>query len=440
MIEQVAVAAQVHAARAVKELDVALQLFRVRKLEHQAIHDLALQRGERIGIGRVDRREMAAAQRIRLALDVHRAGFKVNAVEQASFLHVVLGMAREQLPLELELQDGRRLVHARQLHLVLVHVLAVVLRAELGARVVGVAAHGQRGERAQRDAVADLERLQIAVLDGGHDHLRDAGLGERRRAHPGDVVVAPLHVDLMIGFQRVHDQVGARAAVEDIADDVQAVDGQRLNDAAERDDHRVGLVGLQDRLHDLLVVSLLVGRIVAEHELLDQRAHLPGHRVAHALAGVLHRAPAADLDQPVDRQPVPLGRNDALLLEQRQLFIRIVDQGGEHIALVRGEDVAVQIVDLLLDDAAGVVQDVQERLMLAVQIREKMLRALGQAQHRAQMRDLRGRLLNRSVLLAQQLEIADILRGKAFHVHCLSRALPGPGRDIVPAPYSLRAV
>ena len=52
---------------------------------------------------------------------------------------------------------------------------------------------------------------------------------------------------------------------------------------------------------------------------------------------------------------------------------------------MRGEDIAVQVVDLLLDDAAGVVQDVQERLMLAVQIREKMLRALGQAQHRAQM-------------------------------------------------------
>ena len=414
-----------------------LQLFRVRKLEHQAVHHLALQRRERIGIGRVNRREMAAAQRIRLALDVHRAGLEVDAVQQAPSLHVVLGMAREQLALELELQNRRRLVHARQLHLVLVHVLAVVLRAELGARIVGIAAHGQRSERAQRDAVANLERLQIAVLDGGHDHLRDAGLRERCRAHPGDVVVAPLHIDLMIGFQRVHDEVGARAAVEDIADDVQAVDGQRLNDAAERDDHRVGLVGLKDRLHDFLVVAFLVGRIVAEHELLDQRAHLPRHRVAHALAGVLHRAPAADLDQPVDRQPVPLGRDDALLLEQRQLFIRIVDQGGEHVALVRGEDIAVQVVDLLLDDAAGVVQDVQERLMLAVQIREEMLRALGQTKHRAQMRDLRGRLLNCAVLLAQQLEIADILRGKAFHVLSFPGLPQGTYRGIVPAPYSL---
>ena len=63
------------------------------------------------------------------------------------------------------------------------------------------------------------------------------------------------------------------------------------------------------------------------------------------------------------------------------------------------------------------MQDVQKRLVLAMQVREKMLRALGQAQHSAQVRHLRRSLLDGLVLLAQQLEIADILRRKTALSH-----------------------
>ena len=58
--------------------------------------------------------------------------------------------------------------------------------------------------------------------------------------------------------------------------------------------------------------------------------------------------------------------------------------------------------------------------MLAVQVGEEVLRALGQAQHGAQMRHLRGGLLNGPVLLAQQVQIPDILRGKGFFSHATS--------------------
>ena len=83
---------------------------------------------------------------------------------------------------------------------------------------------------------------------------------------------------------------------------------------------------------------------------------------------------------------------------------------------MRGENIAIQIIDLALDNAAGIMQNMQKRLMLAMQIRKEMLRALGQAQHGAQMRHLCRSFLNRAVLLAQQLQIADILRRKSFHI------------------------
>ena len=63
------------------------------------------------------------------------------------------------------------------------------------------------------------------------------------------------------------------------------------------------------------------------------------------------------------------------------------------------KQVAIQIIDLALDDAAGVMQDMQKCRMLAVQIRKKMLCALRQAQNSAQMSNLGGCFLNRSVLL-----------------------------------------
>ena len=60
------------------------------------------------------------------------------------------------------------------------------------------------------------------------------------------------------------------------------------------------------------------------------------------------------------------------------------------------------------------MQNMQEGGVLAVKIRKEMLGALGQAQHGAKMRHLGGRLLNGSILLAQQLQIADFLRRKTL--------------------------
>ena len=81
---------------------------------------------------------------------------------------------------------------------------------------------------------------------------------------------------------------------------------------------------------------------------------------------------------------------------------------------MRGEDIAIQIIDLALDDAAGIVQDMQKCLMLAMEIRKEMLRALGQTKHGAQMRHFGGCFLNGMILLAQQFEITDILRSEIF--------------------------
>ena len=59
----------------------------------------------------------------------------------------------------------------------------------------------------------------------------------------------------MVGEQTVHNLGRAAAAVEDVAHQVQVVDGQALDERGERLNKVVGAGGLQDGLHDALVIA-----------------------------------------------------------------------------------------------------------------------------------------------------------------------------------------
>ena len=75
--------------------------------------------------------------------------------------------------------------------------------------------------------------------DGG-----DAEGGARRGADPHDVVVTELDVEGVVLHQGVHNDVGAGASVEDVADQVEAIDDEALDDAADRGDEVLCLADL----------------------------------------------------------------------------------------------------------------------------------------------------------------------------------------------------
>jgi len=56
-------------------------------------------------------------------------------------------------------------------------------------------------------------------------------------------VVAPLDVDLVVVHQFVENDVGTGAAVVDVADDVQAFDGQLLDQRGEAGDEGLRAAG-----------------------------------------------------------------------------------------------------------------------------------------------------------------------------------------------------
>ncbi len=268
--EHVAVVHEVCAAVVVEEADVGLELLGVAHGAHHVVHDLALALGQLVG--------------------VLRAAGGVHVLEEQPVVHLPVGVAEDHLALELEEDDRDRLLD---------RVHAVVL-------AVGLL--GEHGELAQAHAVGVLEDLQAVVVHVVADHGGQTGCGAGGRAHPHDVVVAPLDVDGVVGAQAIDDAVGARPAVEDVADEVQMIDGEAFDQRGERADEVVGAAGVDDRADDALMVGqallVLVGGGV--EQLIDDVGVLDRHGLADLRARVGAREPARQAHEAHEVDGVPL--------------------------------------------------------------------------------------------------------------------------------------
>ena len=110
----------------------------------------------------------------------------------------------------------------------------------------------------------------------------DTGVRAARRAHPQDIVVAPFYVDAGVLYQQFDDLVRRIAAVKDVADDMQTVYRQPLDQLSQRDHKAVG-VDTQDGLEDLIVISYLIVVLVGlgVHQLVDDVRKVLRHGFAH---------------------------------------------------------------------------------------------------------------------------------------------------------------
>ena len=216
MEQQVAVGDLVHRAVSVEKIDMAMQVIGGDKLGHELVDDVLLLGRERVGIRRVDGGEVVGRERPHAAVgERDRACLVVDLVEQQAVGHVELGVALDNLALELKEQ----------------HVDGLDQRGD--GLAGGVGGIGEGNELAQRDAVIVLEDLVVVVAQVVAQDRGNAGGLAGRSAHPQQVVVAPLDVERMVGEQAIHNLGSAAAAVEDVAHQVQVVDGQALDERGE---------------------------------------------------------------------------------------------------------------------------------------------------------------------------------------------------------------
>ena len=236
MEEEVAVYDGVHGAVLKHGADMAAKLVADAEGVHQAVDELFFLIGEAVGVGGVNGGEVEVRHGIILAVDIHRALFKVDAVEEVAVVHVPFRMAGDDVVLQLHLNHEDGFVHLRDDALILLRDV-VLLSLHLGledlAGVVAVSLHGEHGQGHQVDAVAVFQGLHVGVTERDAEHVGDGTFVAGGGTHPQSVVVAPLYVVVAVMLQGVHDDVGAGAAVVDVAEDVKAVDAEALNHLAD---------------------------------------------------------------------------------------------------------------------------------------------------------------------------------------------------------------
>ena len=160
----------------------------------------------------------------------------------------------------------------------------------------------------------------------------------------------------MVCHQAVEDAVGAGAAIEQVAHDVQPVDGQLLDDLAEADDIGIGAVVADDALDDLAVILVFVVILeVCVEQLVKDIAAVLGQAAAHVVAGVLAGHEPAQIDKPQQCQPIPRVQIFLAGFQLWQLLVRVVNESRQLGTLLDGDALAQHGIDLLADDARRAV-------------------------------------------------------------------------------------
>ena len=226
-------------------------------------------------------------------------------------------------------------------------------------------------------------------------------------------MVTPLDVHIVVSHQQVKDDVGAGAAVEQVAHDVELVHGQTLDELTETDDELIGASILDDAADDLAVVEVFVVVLEVGVEQFIQNVTAAGRQAGpDMLPGVLGRDEAADVDEPQQRLTVPLFQCfliGAALLELGQLLARIIDQSRQLGPRPLRHGIPQHNVYLFADDAGSGVQDMYERLVLTVQVAHEVLGAFGQLEQCLCADDLAGGRCLRGIVPGQKAQIFQVV-------------------------------
>ncbi len=164
-------------------------------------------------------------------------------------------------------------------------------------------------------------------------------------------MVPPLDIHIMELHQLVHDDVRPGAPVEDIADDMEIIDGQVLDQVAQGDDELVPHLDIQDRVQDLAVIDLFIFIIIIHmEELIDRIGKFLGHLLSYLRAGIFGRYHLADAHQAIDRHLLPVLCISPSCPHLPDHPLRIIDQVRQFHLLLLRDDVSEGLLDLLPDD------------------------------------------------------------------------------------------
>ena len=92
--------------------------------------------------------------------------------------------------------------------------------------IMGIILQGKQGQWPQADAIAAFQDFHVMVAHIVAQHVRNARRAACRSTHPEDIVVAPLNIEGMVLHEVIHNLIGMRPPVVNIANNVQMVYSQ----------------------------------------------------------------------------------------------------------------------------------------------------------------------------------------------------------------------
>lgn len=380
MVEEVPVHGQVGGAPGEEEGIVALESFRVKEGGLDVSKELFLLLGQLEGVLGVDGGEVGVRELVAASVDGHIFhGFPVHLLEDDPIGHLIFRVALIELALQLEFQDGHGLMHPGSLALVhhVVDILVIDFWLEDLAGVIPIDLAGKVIQDPEVDPVAVLQAVKGIVFNGIPHDGHHADLIAQGSSHPNHVVVAPLNVHLVAEVDELpHDGVGAGAPVEDVPDYMDVVDADPLDHEAEfRDEVLLDLL-IQDPGDDgVIVVPSVNFAVVGFHELMEGGSVITGHLGGDLVPGVLGGDEAGHLHQLEDGIPDPAGvLEEVLTLGQGGLGV--IDDRGQFVLPVLRQAGPVDVPDLPPDVSGGRPEHMEEGLILAMHVGEKVFRPL----------------------------------------------------------------
>ena len=97
------------------------------------------------------------------------------------------------------------------------------------AGIIPVNLHGKSSKRHHIDSITILQNIQIAVTDTIADHCGHTGSLSYSGAHPYHIMVSPLNIQRMIIHQSVHYKMRTGTSVINIADNMQMIYNEPLD-------------------------------------------------------------------------------------------------------------------------------------------------------------------------------------------------------------------
>ena len=337
---------------------------------------------------------MLLVQLIALPIDCDRPRGIIDFVQKQPALHMIVRIPLDDLALQFEHDNRNRPLR------------------RLERRIIRILLRREQRQRPQPDCIALFQHIRIIVAQIVPDDIRDAGLTAASRPHPEDIVVAPLDIERRAFHDLLENRIRPRTAVKEIPDNVHVIHSQPLHQHCHRLDELSTAVNLHDHIQQPLVIDEL--RLICLrpriHELDDHRREPIRDEALHLRQRIFIGHELGQLDKPRQILPVPFRCIPAFDAHALDLFLRIVDQRAELGLLLVRQPRPENIVHFLLDDAGAVVQYMEERLILAMQVAHEMLDALWQAKLRLQMHQPLINGFFRRIFFRQEPQILHFLR------------------------------